>query len=233
MLKKPKESWIKDNARGKSFVDIGGLWGTVNETVTHAAEGGARRLMMADIQPKDSKLWQDFRDHCKARSVIAVEESIVDLTQPATPAMLGKFDMVHCSGIIYHVPDPFGLVVNLRKVASKNLILTSMYIPDQISNSKGTLDLTGGQAIFIPALSGTAKTIAAQHFDDLQIKVGGINIPEKYALVGTNFTIDTGPWWWLFTPTFLRSILQLCRFEVIEEGESWERRSYTFICRAV
>jgi hypothetical protein len=233
VLKKPKETWIKDNTAGKSFADIGGLWGTVNETVTHAAAGGARRLMMADIQEKANPLWDAFRQRCESKGVKNVEESVVDLCQPETPAILGKFDIVHCSGIIYHVPDPFGLIVNLRKITAKNMILTSMYVPDQISNEKGTIDLSGGQALFIPALTGNAKEIAAEHFNKLEINVGGINIAETFALVNPDLTIDTGPWWWLLTPTFLRSILQLCRFEVVEEGESWAGRSYTFICRAI
>ena len=38
-----------------SFIDIGPLWGTVNEKITVAARAGAKRLAAADIHP----IWHD------------------------------------------------------------------------------------------------------------------------------------------------------------------------------
>jgi len=41
--------WIKQYVQGKTFVDVGRLWGTVNEKVSVAAKAGARETSMIDI----------------------------------------------------------------------------------------------------------------------------------------------------------------------------------------
>lgn len=228
-----KAKWLDAIVPGKSFADIGGLWGTVNELVTVAAAKGASRVMMADIQTPGNDLWKAFHERCAARGVKNVEELHIDITQHDAAAILGPFDVVHCSGIIYHLPDPFGAVLNLRRITREHLILSSMYVPDHISSSAGDLDLSGGQALFIPALSGRAKEVCEAHFRSLGLEVGGVSVPEPHPLVDASLTIHTGPWYWLFTPTFLRALLRLARFEILEEGDNWEKRAYSFLCRPV
>ena len=51
----PRDRFIHEVSKDKSFVDVGGLWGTVNERVSVAHAAGARELAMLDISPPDGK----------------------------------------------------------------------------------------------------------------------------------------------------------------------------------
>ena len=51
-----RDSYIRQAVAGKSFADIGGLWGTVNEKVSVAHTHGVRTLSMVDVSPPDSEL---------------------------------------------------------------------------------------------------------------------------------------------------------------------------------
>ena len=44
----PCNPWIKQLAKDRTFVDVGGLWNTVNERVTIAAKAGAAQVTMID-----------------------------------------------------------------------------------------------------------------------------------------------------------------------------------------
>ena len=46
-----RDTYIRQVVAGKSFADVGGLWGTVNEKVSVAHAYGARALTMIDVSP--------------------------------------------------------------------------------------------------------------------------------------------------------------------------------------
>src|SRR6185437_1713445 len=52
------EPLIESSVRGLSFADVGGLWNTENEMVSHAIKGGASRAVMIDMQPENNEWWQ-------------------------------------------------------------------------------------------------------------------------------------------------------------------------------
>jgi hypothetical protein len=228
-----KNQWIRQHVQGLSFADLGGLWGTVNEKVSVALEGGAKEATMIDIAPLDHKLWTDFRTHAAARGLKTWGEKSADAVLPDLAARVGRFEMLHCSGIIYHLPDPYVLVRNCRAVASRFFILTSMYVPETIENDVGKIDLTEGGALFVPALTGRKKEIIAAHFAALKIEVDAINRPMRGPWVRPDGRPSYDPWWWLMTPGVLRAMLTVTGFKVIDEGESWAGRSYSFLCEAV
>ena len=101
-----KDRWIATLSAGKSFMDVGGLWGTRNEKVSVALLAGARQATMADIAPLDHQLWRDFDEHCKQLGVTGYACTRLDVVEPPTDYSALVHDVVHCSGIIYHVPDP-------------------------------------------------------------------------------------------------------------------------------
>src|SRR5689334_17094164 len=111
-----KRDLIRKHVEGMSFVDIGGLWGTKGETVTTAVDGGASRVAMADIKEPGSVWWQRFEAHCAERGVTGYDEIQVDICAPDAPERLGKFDFVHCAGVMYHVADLFTFLGNLVAV---------------------------------------------------------------------------------------------------------------------
>jgi hypothetical protein len=166
---------IREHVAGLSFVDIGGLWGTLNERVTVASLSGARSAAMADMQPLTSNLWQAFRDRCAGRGVAGYSEHCVNLDDPHLSENLGVYDFVHCSGIVYHAPSPLFSIAQLRTVTNKYLLVGSMVLPDQITNEAGSLDFCGGVMLLVPAIDANRRSILARHFDASGIKIAHIN----------------------------------------------------------
>lgn len=61
--------WLRSCVLGplttdKTFAEVGGLWGTVNETVSTALQFGAREATMIDIQPLGNHTWTRFHERC-------------------------------------------------------------------------------------------------------------------------------------------------------------------------
>jgi hypothetical protein len=156
-----KDRWIETLSAGKSFMDVGGLWGTRNEKVSTALKAGARKATMADIAPLDHQLWRDFDEHCKQRGVTGYARTRLDVVEPPTDYSALVHDVVHCSGIIYHVPDPYRMLANLRKLAGEHLIITSMVVPERIKNRMGKLEFPADHAAFVPSLTETTRAIVA------------------------------------------------------------------------
>jgi hypothetical protein len=75
-------------------------------------------------------------------------------------AAFGKFDAVFCSGLIYHLPEPWKLIAQLRVVAPKLFIWTH-YAPDAeadivIGGLRGKIHHEGGAAEPLSGMSSTA-----------------------------------------------------------------------------
>lgn len=226
-----KDHWIETLARGKSFMDIGGLWGTRNEKVSVALKAGASKATMADIAPLDHALWSDFDAHCQRMNVSGYGRTQLDIVEPPADSAGLVHDVVHCSGIIYHVPDPYRMLANLRRLAGEHLILTSMVVPERIANGAGTLDFPADRATFVPSLRDSTRAIVAAHFDALGLSVAAINQPLDEAWRWPDGTPNYGPWWWLMSPAFLRGLLEVAGFAIEDECWSWEQRSYSFLAR--
>jgi len=224
-----KDHWIDTLVAGNSFMDVGGLWGTVNEKVTRALKAGARKATMADITPPGHQLWRDFDAHCRQLQASGYDCLQLDIVEPPKDHVALIHDVVHCSGIVYHVPDPYRMLANLRKLTAQHLIITSMVVPEHIANSVGRLDFPADRAAFVPSLLEPTRAIVAAHFDALGLSVAAINTPLGEAWRWPDDTPNYGPWWWLMSPAYLRGLLEVSGFTVEDECWSWEGRSYSFL----
>jgi 2-polyprenyl-3-methyl-5-hydroxy-6-metoxy-1,4-benzoquinol methylase len=228
-----KDKWIADHVKGKTFADVGGLWGTVNEKVTVALGAGAKKATMIDIAPLDKKLWDDFRVHCREKGVSNYQCIQADATDGSLKDLVGAFDMVHCSGVIYHVPDFIGLIRNLRSIANRHLIITSMIFPERIENKFGVLDMSGGNAMFVPLLTESQRQIAGKYASDMKLNVAHLNghaVTNWYTPAGH---WAFGPWSWLITPQFLSGIASVCELHVVAGCYGWGKRTYSILCDVV
>lgn len=228
-----QDNWIREIVVDKTFADIGGLWGTKNEKVSVAIKAGAKEATMIDINFLKHKLWVDFNNHCKALNISDYRCLQADVNDQNLKQIIGRYDVVHCSGIIYHVPDPFLMLRNLHSVVKEYLILTSMTVPSIIKTEVGSLILEGGIAYFVPLLNETQRRIFATHFERENITIAGINAEPVNNWISSNGIPKYGPWWWLWTPEFLKKILEVCRFEVLEVHETWKGKSHSFLCRSL
>lgn len=215
-LRLPKHQWISDVVKGKTFADIGGLWGAVNETVTIASLSGASEVTMVDVQAAGSKWWVAFDERCAEYGVDNCKKVVSDVLDDSQRKNLGKFDVVHCSGIVYHVADPISFIINISLLAREYFVIGSMLIPERIENEEGLLITPPGTFRCVPLLGESEKRIIAAHYDKLKVKIGGVNNPAPSFLHPVTKKVRTGPWWHLFTAETMIDICKLCGVEIVE-----------------
>jgi hypothetical protein len=223
-----KRNLVKKHVAGQSFVDIGGLWGTTGEMVTTALSAGASRGVMADLQAPGGIWWQKFEAHCAERGVEGYEVMQVDICAPEAPEVLGTFDFVHCSGVMYHVADLFRFVGNLVSVADKYLLLSSVVMPSQIRGTSGTLSFGPDNAYLTPLLSEANQQVIAEYLTNNGLHPSWIDQPTEY-LQGVHPV--TGPWWWLYSGEFMSSLVALYGLEVLAEGQTPNGKGYSVFAR--
>ena len=226
-----KDQWIQNLVDGKTFADIGGLWGTVNEKVSVAVEAGASAAAMVDIQDITNDLWKNFDDRCNTLGVSGYVKIQADIMESTAAGLIGTHDIVHCSGIIYHTPEPLRLLHNLKKVTGTYLILGSTTIPSSIRVRDEVIETIAGTSYFVPALSNEQNQLFAEHFNHEGIQIMGINWDHPFDWYNANGGVNFSPWWWLFTSEYLVSLLELAGFEVIDVTETWPNKAHAFLCK--
>jgi hypothetical protein len=211
-----RQQWIPQAVAGKSFIEVGGLWGVVNEQVTIAHAAGATSLTQIDRAGED--LWQSFRERCTAAQVPDCKCIVGDINNRRLTAALEPADVVHCAGVLYHCPHPLYTLQQLRRLTKETLLLGCATIPERVANAAGELRLESGSALFVPAASPFQLSILAQYMAE----VGARHIPgiDQFLPDGWKVT-DYAPWWWYFTPGFVESLLTLAGFRVRYMAPYW------------
>ena len=213
-LRLEKHRRIAELVPNKTFADVGGLWGTLNETVSIAMQHGAREATMVDIQRSDTKWWKAFDDRCRDLGVSGYRSVVGDICNDRIVDQVGPFDITHCAGIIYHVPNPVGMIHNLISITRERFILGSMVVPKRIVNQFGTLELSMGQCLLVPVLSERERNIVAEHFS--QMKVNALGVTQPASFMAKNGPFRYAPYWWLYTE---ETLVGMCRmFDVTVEN---------------
>lgn len=112
-LKRLRERVIGKLVAGKTFAEIGGLWGTTNETVSIAMRSGAREATMIDITEPENTQWTRFHERCRELGVTGYRSVVGDICNDHLADDVGRFDITHCAGVVYHVPNPVDAIRNL------------------------------------------------------------------------------------------------------------------------
>jgi hypothetical protein len=181
-------------APGRNYFDIGPLFGTVNQTLTTAKTAGAARVSAADIQNLDSPAWQKLREHCASLGLDSFNEFSLNIDDPRAAEIVGSYDFVFCSGIIYHAPSPFRTIQQIASITSRYAMIGSAIVPDRVANEYGAIDFDGGRSIFVPALTDNLKAVMAKHFTDDGIEIMHINAADSWPW-RINGDVNYGPWW--------------------------------------
>lgn len=230
-----REQWIAMVAAGKSFAEVGGLWGTVNEQVTVAARAGASATTMIDVAPTDldegeDDLWQLFRERAVSLGVTdttCVQGSIDD---PEVVQRVGSFDVVSCSGVIYHCSDPLHTLRQLRAITRETLILGTATMPETISTTAGTVSVEPGAALLVPAMTLSQRAVLGEWLRVVGgVQALGVNYPMQ-----TDWALDDyGAWWWFFTRDYVAALLRVAGFEVETIASYWEGRATIYLARSL
>src|SRR5918992_4866754 len=114
---------VRRLAPGRTFIDVGGMWDSHGEIAFLAEECGASRVAMFDAMEPTPEFETE-----RERRRSGVEFARGDLHDSAVIAELGSFDVVWCTGVIYHSPNPFGQLEQLRGMCRRQLLLGSHVI---------------------------------------------------------------------------------------------------------
>jgi hypothetical protein len=218
-----RDEYIARVVPGRSFADVGGLWGVVNEKVSVALRAGAGRATMIDVTAEGRDLWRQFRQRLDELGVGHCECFSSDVCAFAARNPGRRFDVVHCSGVLYHHPNPIALIEALRDVTARHLVLTSAITQETVCNELGTVRVPPGGVIFVPGLDPHERDVLWKYWRE-EAGVGacwGISEPVKWN------PRDFGPWWWLPTARAMLAMAESAGFRVIEHGMTWNGNACT------
>jgi SAM-dependent methyltransferase len=202
--------YIRTHAPGRSFADIGCMWGVNGEFAFIAEAAGATRVVAVDVFGPTPEFEQKRREKNSH-----VQFVLGDVTRQATLDAVGQVDVAFCAGVLYHHPSPYDLLVALRRICRQTLILRSSTIPEV----RGLPNA----AVFFPMLNARGREL-------WNLRPLGVL---HQAGISNEFQPSEGygNWFWGLTPSCLESLLQLAGFRV--DFRATEAFAQTCICTAV
>lgn len=193
-----REQWIVEHAPGRSFADLGGMLFLAGGRAFSAEAAGATAVTLADA----GEPFPEFHAEHELRGS-AVRFVQGDLHDPVTIAAIGTHDLVWCTGVIYHSPDPVWLLNQLREITGELLFLGSHTIPEVPGVPQA--------CVFYPYLDeAQRRPFTRPHYGGAPGAWGvGTPFVETPMLGHANF-------WWGLTPSALCAMLRAARFEIVE-----------------
>ena len=202
--------FIRNHAPGRSFADIGCMWGVNGRYSFLAEDAGATSVKAVDVFGPTP----EFERERIARNS-RVEFLLGDITAADTLEAIGKVDVVFCAGVLYHHPSPFDLLVALRRMCRDTLILRTSTIPEV----RGLPNA----AVYFPMLDAKARELWNLTSLGLLHQAGISNEFQP--------SEGYGNWFWGLTPSCLESLLKTAGFRV--DFRATEAFAQTMICTAV
>ncbi len=218
-----REEWVRKVAPGKSFVDVGGLFALAGEIAFVAEEAGATSATLFDSG--DSDLIEENADHPSFEQKKQARGSNVrfvqgDLEDPEAMARVGKHDIVYCSGVLYHSPAPMRQLIALREITGELMYVSSVTIPEIPGFPQA--------CIFFPHLEE----------EDRHVYARGMRFPDGLLAIGPPWDdrpmYGHGNCWFGITPSALRAMLRVARFEIVEDMSGPDHPYHTsYVCRPI
>ncbi len=231
MSEPTREAWITAATPGKSFAEVGGLWGTVHEQVSVAATAGASATTMIDIAPQvgsEQDLWELFRQRLDGLGVASPTCIQASIDDREAMARAGTFDVVHCSGVLYHCPEPLHTLRQLRALTGETLILGTASIPEHVENVAGSVAVAPGAALLVAVLSYSQRAVLGQWLTENGVSMAiGVNHPIESDWAADDYSA----WWWFFTRDYVAALLRIAGFEVVDVASYWNGRATFFLAR--
>jgi hypothetical protein len=201
---------VREHAPGKSFADIGCMWGVNGEHAFAAEAAGATRVVAVDVFGPTP----EFEATRRGRSS-RVEFVLGDISRSDTIARIGEVDVVFCAGVLYHHPSPFDVLVALRRICRQTLILRTSTIPEipELPNA----------AVYFPMMSREGRELW---------NLGSLGLLHQ-AAISEEFKSEDGygNWFWGLTPSCLESLLRTAGFRVLSRAT--EAFAQTVVCAPI
>ena len=168
------------------------MWGIHGAYCFLAEDVGASRVVGVDVYPTTEEFEAE-----RARRSSRVEFVHGDIHARETVEAVGPVDVVFCSGVLYHTPDPFRQLRQLRALGGETLILTTCTIPE--------LPGLRNMAVYWPFLGGAQRRLWNLGRGE-QLAITSPYAPEQ----------GYGNWFWGMTPSCLESVIRTAGFEIEE-----------------
>ena len=183
---------ISGYIQGKTFADVGALWGVHGENVFYALENGATAAVAIDVYDETEQFKAQKEKYGDSLKFVKG-----DINAEETLEQTGPQDVVLFAGVLYHAPDPLHMLMNLRRITKEILILNSASIPE-VPGMRNV-------AVFYPHLKPSERSAWARGIGSQRA------ITTPYA-PGEGY----GNWFWGLTPSVIESMIQCAGFEVVE-----------------
>jgi SAM-dependent methyltransferase len=202
--------YIREYAPGRSFADVGCMWGVNGELAFIAEDAGATRVAAVDVFGPTP----EFEDKHRARNS-RVQFVLGDITRQSTLGAVGRVDVVLCAGVLYHHPSPYDVLVALRRICASTLILRTSTIPEV----RGLPNA----AVLFPMLDARGRELW---------NLRTLGVLHQAGITSEFHPSDGyGNWFWGLSPSCLESLLRLAGFRV--DLRATEAFAQTCICTAV
>lgn len=201
---------IRTHVPGRSFVDVGCMWGVDGAYTFLAEEAGATSAVGVDVFGPTPEFEAE-----RARRGSSVRFVLGDATSPETLRQVGEVDVVFCAGVLYHHPSPFDLLVALRRMCRTLLILRTSTIPEVPGLPHA--------AVYWPMLDADARRMWDLTPLGLSGQIG----------ITTPFQPQQGygNWFWGMSPSCVQALLETAGFRVVHRGT--EAFAQTFVAEPV
>ena len=198
-----RDRYIAQTVRGKSFVDVGGLYEIVKEKVSVARAEGAGQIALLDIEPFTCPWWNEMREYLLGKGITNCEMISGDVRSIS----LQSFDVVYSSGILYHTHNPLDYLNALKRVSNEYVIVASTILPRKIP---GPIEISfpPGSVLYVPG-------VPEEHRNQFRAFFASCGRPDIFAQGEKPLQNWYGNWW---LPT-IEALLEMCRgvgFEVID-----------------
>ena len=182
-----REEVVRRHAAGKSFCDVGCMWKVNGRIAFVAEEAGAAAVTGVDVMAASPEF---EAEHERRGSRVRFVHG--DLHDPETVEAVGPHEVVWCSGVLYHAPNPVLTLQRLRELTTELLILQTMTLPELPGVRQGLVFYPG---VPNPRLYARWGEQAAR----------GLRLPEP----GED---PYAPWWWGISHSALDAMLRAARF---------------------
>ena len=200
---------VRAYAAGRTFADIGCMWGVNGDYSFVAEEAGATAVTGVDVFGPTP----EFEEKHRVRNS-SVRFVLGDATRKDVIDRVGVVDVVLCAGVLYHHPSPFDVLTALRRMCRQTLILRTASIPEIGGLPNG--------AVHYP------------HLNERQRRLWNLSSLGLGSQAGITGPFDPGAgygnWFWGLTPSCLMALVRNAGFTV--ERHAHEAFATTLICRA-
>jgi len=198
------DEYIKRVVKGKTFVDVGPLWGLVNEKVSVANYYGAKAVTAIDQWPTTDGLWEAFHKRMQSLKVNYNWFPINVFNWQGPP-----FDVTYCVGVLYHHPDPPVLLQKLYSMTNEYLILGSTVTRQKFRNTHG------GSVSLSTINESEREMLLDEWISFLEDRyVPGLTTTDPVIWDAGNMYL----WWWMLTQEYINSMCQDVGFQIEEQA---------------